>query len=214
MNKQNLETILAYFDEILPNAKTELIYNKPYELLIAVVLSAQTTDVAVNQVTKKLFAKFTTLKALSNASYEQVAAILKTLGLYQTKSKHVLTIAKMLLEKFEGQVPCEKEQLLTLPGVGIKTANVVRAELFNIPEIAVDTHVTRVSKRLKFAKFSDNVTIIEAKLRKILPMDRYIKTHHQMIHFGRYFCLARSPKCYDCPLVNICAEPNKNLIKK
>ncbi|HOE53601.1 MAG TPA: endonuclease III [Bacilli bacterium] len=211
MTRTNKERILAFLDKEYSDAKGELEYTKDYELLIAVVLSAQSTDVAVNNVTRKLFAKYPTFESLLNVKEAQFAAYFKTLGLYRNKAKHVYNLIHLLNEHHNGVVPSAKEELLKLPGVGVKTANVVRAELFNIPEIAVDTHVSRIARRLGFAKFSDDVTIIEAKLRKVLPKERYIKTHHQMIHFGRYFCKAQSPLCKKCPLVDICKEPNKKL---
>lgn len=211
MTTANKEKILAFFDEQFPDVKGELEYKKDYELLIAVVLSAQSTDVAVNAVTRKLFTKHPTFASLLTVKEAQFAAYFKTLGLYRNKAKHIYNLLHLLNEQHDGKVPESKEKLLKLPGVGVKTANVVRAELFKIPEIAVDTHVARIAKRLGFAKFSDDVTTIEKKLRRLLPQERYIKTHHQMIHFGRYLCKAQSPQCKKCPLVDICVEPNKKL---
>lgn len=211
MNNEKLTRILYYFDELFPDVKGELLYAHDYELLIAVVLSAQATDKQVNIVTRKLFSDhptFTALLDLTATDYEQY---FKSLGLFRNKAKHVFELVHLLAQNYNSKVPHEKEALLTLPGVGVKTANVVRAELFKIPEIAVDTHVARVSKRLAFAKTTDNVTVIEQKLRQKLPRERYIKTHHQMIHFGRYFCKAQRPNCRDCKLVDICIEKNKNL---
>jgi endonuclease-3 len=211
MTTANKERILAFFDEHYPDVKGELEYKKDYELLIAVVLSAQSTDVAVNAVTRKLFTKHPTFASLLTVKETQFAAYFKTLGLYRNKAKHIYNLLHLLNEQHDGKVPESKEKLLKLPGVGVKTANVVRAELFKIPEIAVDTHVARIAKRLGFAKFSDDVATIEKKLRKLLPRERYIKTHHQMIHFGRYFCKAQNPQCKKCPLADICVEPNKKL---
>ncbi len=211
--KSNLPLALDVFDSKFPHAHCELLYRQDYELLIAVVLSAQTTDQAVNQVTPKLFKNFPTLAKLASAKLSQLQQAIQTIGLFRNKAKHIQGIAKMLLSLHGGKVPSDKSQLMALPGVGGKTANVVRAELFHIPEIAVDTHVTRIAKRLGLANLKDDVEVIERKLRKILPESRYIKTHHQMIHFGRYFCTARQPKCHSCPLVNHCFEKNKNLEK-
>ncbi len=211
MNNEKLTRILHYFDELFPNVEGELLYKHDYELLIAVVLSAQATDKQVNIVTRKLFADYTTLPELLNLSISDYEQYFKSLGLFRNKAKHVYELVRLLVQNYNSKVPREKEALLTLPGVGVKTANVVRAELFKIPEIAVDTHVARVSKRLAFAKAVDNVTIIEQKLRRKLPRERYIKTHHQMIHFGRYFCKAQRPNCRECKLVDICVEKNKNL---
>ena len=212
--KSNLPLALTFFDQTFPNAHCELTYRKDYELLIAVVLSAQTTDQAVNQVTPKLFQTFPDLQSLATAKLSFIERAIKTIGLFRNKAKHIQGIAKVLLTLHQGKVPSDKTQLMALPGVGGKTANVVRAELFRIPEIAVDTHVTRISKRLGFTRMHDDVETIELKLRKLLPEARYIKTHHQMIHFGRYFCTARQPKCDMCALVQHCFEKNKNLKKQ
>jgi endonuclease-3 len=204
MMKNNKERILSFFDELFPNAGCELIYHKDYELLIAVMLSAQTTDQSVNKVTPILFSKYPTLEDIANADILDLEECIKTIGMYRQKARHLKSIAIDLINKFEGKVPSLKEELTSLSGVGIKTANVVRAELFNIPEIAVDTHVHRVSRRLYLAAKDDDVVEVERKLRKILPEERYIRTHHQMIHFGRYFCKAINPNCKECRLQDIC----------
>jgi endonuclease-3 len=209
----NKQKILEVFDTYYPNVGCELIYRRDFELLIAVVLSAQTTDISVNKVTIKLFEKFPELIDLAQASIEDLAAVIKSIGLYKEKSKHIKGIAQALMMHFDGKVPANKEALLTLPGVGIKTANVVRAELFHIPEIAVDTHVYRIARRLGFTHSKDTVVTTEKKLKKALPVERYILTHHQMIHFGRYFCKAKKPNCFQCDLVQLCKEKNKNLKK-
>jgi endonuclease-3 len=214
MTNELLQRYLDYFDEILPEAACELAYRKPYELLIAVMLSAQTSDVAVNRVTPVLWARFSTLESLSIASVDEVETIIRSIGLYHNKAVNIVKAAQALVNEHQGQVPVDKQALMSLPGVGIKTANVVRAELFQIPEIAVDTHVERISKRLGFAQLKDNVATVERKLRKLLPPERYIKTHHQMIHFGRYHCPARGMRCYEYPLVDVCCEKNKNLTRK
>lgn len=211
--KSNLNLALKFFDQTFPHARCELTYRKDYELLIAVVLSAQTTDQAVNKVTPQLFKLFPSLNSLAHAKLSALEKAIQTIGLFRNKAKHIQGIAKALLTLHHGKVPSDKDQLMALPGVGGKTANVVRAELFHIPEIAVDTHVSRISRRLGFAKMTDDVIMIEKKLRQILPESRYIKTHHQMIHFGRYFCTARQPKCHACLLIDHCFEKNKNLKK-
>lgn len=211
MTTKNKTLILATFNKMFPAAKGELLYTKDYELLIAVVLSAQSTDKAVNIVTRKLFAEYPTFGSLLMVTEEEYQKYFQTLGLFRNKAKHIFELVHILNTKYHGVVPQSKNALVSLPGVGIKTANVVRAELFKIPEIAVDTHVARIAKRLGFAAFSDDVTQIERKLRRALRKEDYIKTHHQMIHFGRYFCKAQNPRCRECPLVRICVEPNKNL---
>ncbi|MGI6644827.1 MAG: endonuclease III [Bacilli bacterium] len=211
MPKNNNELIFSYLDKLFPDPKTELLYEKDYELLFAVVLSAQTTDKRVNIVTRVLFSTYKTLEEYANAPLEDIENIIRSIGLYKTKAKNIKEISEILLEKFDGKVPSSKSDLLLLPGVGVKTANVVRAELFKIPEIAVDTHVNRVSKRLGYADENDSVEEVERKLRAQIDESRYIKTHHQFIHFGRYFCKAQSPSCKTCELVAICKEKNKNL---
>jgi endonuclease III len=207
------EQIFAYLDHHYPHAGCELWYRKDYELLIAVVLSAQTTDKAVNGVTPQLFASFPTLNQLASAPITKIEKLIQSIGLYRTKAKHIKEIANVLLTKYQGKVPEDKAELTSLPGVGIKTANVVRAEIFKIPEIAVDTHVHRLAYRLGFTRKADQVAITEKKLRQAMPESRYIRTHHQLIHFGRYACKAKRPACNNCGLVNICKEPNKNLEK-
>lgn len=204
MKIENKTRILSYFDYLFPDAGCELIYHKDYELLIAVMLSAQTTDASVNKVTAVLFSLYPTIEDLASASIEDLEQCIKSIGMYRQKAKHINNIAKSIIEKFNGKVPFLKEELTSLSGVGNKTANVVRAELFNIPEIAVDTHVSRISKRLYFASLNDSVEDVERKLKKEISIERYIKTHHQMIHFGRYFCKAINPCCQDCQLTSIC----------
>lgn len=211
MIKAKQARIIAYFDELFPDAKGELEYTKDYELLIAVILSAQATDKSVNAVTRHFFVRYPSLEAMSELSISELENEFKTIGLFKNKAANIKKTMAILLNDYQGRVPQDKAQLMALPGVGIKTSNVVRAELFKIPEIAVDTHVNRVSKRLGFAKQSDSLDQVEAKLRRTLPQTRYIKTHHQMIFFGRYFCKAKNPRCRECQLVDICKEKHKNL---
>ena len=191
--------ILSYFDSIIPNPKCELNYTKDYELLIAVVLSAQCTDKRVNIVTSKLFSKYDLIK-LSNANIKDIEKILYELGNYHKKSEYIINIAKRLLIDFNGKVPNDGKYLESLPGVGHKTASVVLAELFNVPTIAVDTHVERVSKRLYIAKENDNIKTIEKKLKKFLNKEEYNRVNHQLVLFGRYYCKAVKPLCEKCPL--------------
>ncbi len=210
-NKRN--KILDFLDQQYPNVGCELWYRKDYELLIAVLLSAQTTDQSVNKVTPILFKKFPRLEDLANAPIRSIENTIQSIGLFHTKAKHIKALAATLIKNYQGKVPSDKSQLISLPGVGVKTANVIRSELFNIPEIAVDTHVFRLAWRLGISKKSDSVEVTEKKLRKYFPQDRYIKLHHQLIHFGRYACQARKPNCVGCRLQTICKEPNKNLEK-
>lgn len=202
--KTDINRLLSYLDELFPLAKCELFYSKNYELVIAVMLSAQTTDKSVNAVTPILFNKYPSLDALNNASLEDVEEILKPIGLYKNKAKNLKGIVKDLIERFNYQVPSNKEQLMTLPGVGNKTAGVIRAEIFKIPDLPVDTHILRISKRLNLAKKDDEPIDVEKKLKKLIPEERWIKSHHQLIHFGRYFCTARSPQCENCKIKDMC----------
>lgn len=203
-NKQKTQQILDYLDEILPNVGCELNYNKDYELVIAVMLSAQTTDISVNQVTSKLFAKYTTLESLAQADLNDIENIIHSIGLYKNKAKNLLGIAQTLVDKYDGVVPSDKDELQTLPGVGNKTAGVIRAEIFHIPDLPVDTHILRISKRLGLTKEDDGPYEVEMKLKKIIDESRWIKTHHQLIHFGRYLCTARKPACETCKLAHLC----------
>ena len=209
MMKTNIEPLLDYLDEILPTAKCELFYSKDYELVIAVMLSAQTTDKSVNAVTPILFNKYPTLAALYDAPLEDIEEIIKPTGLYKNKAKNLKGIVKDLVGRFNGVVPSDKEQLMILPGVGNKTAGVIRAEIFRIPDLPVDTHILRISKRLNLAKKDDEPIDVERKLKKIIPEERWIKSHHQLIHFGRYYCMARSPKCENCKIGGMCIYKGK-----
>lgn len=202
MNK--IDLISNYFDEILPNVGCELLYNKDYELLIAVMLSAQTTDKRVNKITSVLFNKYDSLEKLKNASVEDIELIIRELGTYKKKSLFVKEISTILVDKYNGKMPIDRNDLEALPGVGRKTVNVVFGELGICPEFAVDTHVDRVSKRLGLAKENDNVVKIEEKLKRKFRRNEWVKRHHQFIHFGRYRCKAISPLCDDCKLKDIC----------
>ena len=204
MSSKKALDVMSYFNEILPNAKCELDYSTDYGLLIAVVLSAQTTDKSVNKVTPILFNKFPTLNDLANADVLEIEKCIRQIGLYHNKAKNIKEIAYCLINNFNGKVPDNKKMLLTLPGVGNKTANVVLCELFNQNEFPVDTHVERLAKRLRFAKENDDVLLVEKKLRRAFPSDSYILLHHQFIHFGRYYCTSRNPHCDDCKLKSYC----------
>ena len=201
-----IELITSYLDELFPNAGCELNYKKDYELVIAVMLSAQTTDASVNKVTDVLFNKYKNLEDLAKANLSDIENIIHSIGLYKNKAKHVLEIANGILNQFNGVLPSDKDLLQQLPGVGNKTAGVIRAELFKIPDLPVDTHILRISKRLGLAKEEDDAFGVEMKLKKVFPEARWIKTHHQLIHFGRYHCTARNPHCENCKLSGICTK--------
>ncbi|CCV65378.1 Endonuclease III [Paracholeplasma brassicae] len=206
-----IDRIIEVMNDMFPDAKAELTHDNAFELLVAVVLSAQTTDKAVNLVTPILFDKYPTPELLMNADYSEVCDVLKTIGLYKNKAKFIIALAKDLVLLHNGEVPNDRTKLEALPGVGRKTANVVLSNAFNVPAIAVDTHVARISVRLGLAKKDDNVLEIEQKLMRKLPKDKWMKMHHQMIFFGRYHCLAKKPKCSDCPLKDICKYEQKNI---
>lgn len=207
----NQKEILKQLDILFPDAKGELDHRNAFELLVAVVLSAQTTDVAVNIVTKGLFDKYPTPELLAEANINDVMELINRIGLYRNKSKNIINLSKMLVEEFNSTVPDNLKDLEKLPGVGRKTANVVLSNVYNIPAIAVDTHVERISKRLGLASIDDNVLQVEHKLMDIFPKEYWLKLHHQLIFFGRYHCTARKPKCMECPLVEICVFEDKNL---
>lgn len=206
MMTNKMQTLINFMDETYPNVGCELTYSKDYELVIAVMLSAQTTDTSVNKVTDVLFSKYPTLKELANAPLEDIEDIIHSIGLYKNKAKHVLEITNKLLDEYNGVVPSDKDVLQTFPGVGNKTAGVIRAEIFKIPDLPVDTHILRISKRLKIVGPDATPYETEMKLKTLLPEDRWIKTHHQLIHFGRDICVARNPHCEKCKLCAFCTK--------
>lgn len=207
--QEKLTEILNYLDELFPQAHCELNYTKDYELLIAIVLSAQTTDKRVNKVTKVLFQKYPSLKDLAEAPVEDIEQIIREIGTFKKKSIFVKNIATSLVKDHNATVPNDRKYLETLSGVGRKTTNVFLSEYYNIPAIAVDTHVERVSKRLKLAPIHATVAEVEQALMKKIPQERWIKTHHQFIFFGRYHCKAISPHCQDCQLKHLCRYQKK-----
>ena len=203
MMTNRTKEILEKLDELIPNPRCELEYNKPYELLIATVLSAQCSDARVNQVTKVLWHKYT-LKTLSKASLKEIENIIYPVGTYHNKAYYIKEIATRLLKDKEGEVPNDFNYLLTLPGVGRKTASVVLGLLFNEPSFAVDTHVFRVSNRLCITKDSDDVISTEVKLKKYFEKEKWNRINSQMVLFGRYVCKSKNPSCESCNLKSIC----------
>lgn len=203
-----MNKVLDYLDNLIPNPKAELKYNKDYEFLIAVMLSAQTTDKGVNKVTNILFNKYKTLEDLSGADIADLEDIIRPIGTYTKKARNVVDIASKL--KDIGYVPNDRNLLESLSGVGRKTTNVVLSTLYNEPYLAVDTHVDRVAKRLGFAKENDDVFTVEKKLTKLIPKDRINRTHHQMLLFGRYYCKSKNPLCDTCGLKDICKYKKRN----
>lgn len=191
--------------DLFPDAHCELNHRNAFELLIATILSAQATDVGVNKVTPKLFERFPTAAHLAEASEEAVIECIQSLGLYRSKAKNIRLCAQQLIERFNGEVPRTREELVSLAGVGRKTANVVMSVAFNIPAFAVDTHVERISKRLQICRQKDTVLEVEETLCRKIPKELWSRAHHWMIFFGRYHCIARKPKCHECPLLEMCA---------
>lgn len=198
-----IDLILNKLDIMIPNPKCELNYEKDYELLIATVLSAQCTDSRVNKVTEILFKKYDLLK-LSKAKEKNIEKIIYSCGNYTKKSKYIIEISKSLIKDYKGKVPNDRSYLESLPGVGRKTTNVVLSNIFDVPAIAVDTHVERISKRLSLAKENDNVLEVEKKLMKKIPKNKWIRTHHQLVLFGRYICKSVKPECDKCLLKEYC----------
>ena len=205
--------IFDYLDELYPNPKCELNYNKDYELLIAVMLSAQTTDKRVNKVTEVLFNKYPSIEALSMASISDIEDIIKEIGTFRRKAIYVHEITKKLVDDGYSYVPNDRRYIESLPGVGHKSANVFLSNIYNEPAIAVDTHVSRVSKRLGLAKENDDVTKIEKKLMKKIPKYRWVKLHHQLVLFGRYHCKSINPDCANCQIKELCKYKKKELVR-
>lgn len=196
--------ILDQLEVLFPEAECELNYTSVFELSIAVILSAQTTDKAVNKITPQLFEKYPTAKELANADLKEVEGYLRRLGLYHNKAKNIILFSKQIEEKYDGVVPNNFLELTQLAGVGRKTANVILSEYYKVPAIAVDTHVERVSKRLGLAAETDSVLEVEKKLQKAIPKKRWSKAHHLFIFFGRYHCKAKNPLCDTCPFTKSC----------
>ena len=197
-------------DIMLPDAKCELNYNKDYELLIATILSAQCTDKRVNEVTKDLFSKYD-IFSLAKSNIKDIEEIIRPCGNQKKKSSYIVKVANSLVDNYNGKVPNDRKYLESLPGVGRKTTNVVLSNLYDIPAIAVDTHVARVSVRLGLAKSNDNVLTIEKKLMKKIPKDKWSKSHHQLVLFGRYICKAIKPDCNNCLFNDECKSSDRRI---
>ena len=203
--KERYTGVIAYFEAQVPIAETELLYNNPFELLVAVILSAQCTDKRVNLTTPSIFAKFPTPQKMAKASFDEMFALIKSISYPSNKSKHLIGMANLLLSKFGGEVPMTVDELVQLPGVGRKTANVITSVIDKQPNMAVDTHVYRVSKRIGLvSKTAKTPLAVEKYLIKNIPEALIFKAHHWLILHGRYICLARKPKCESCDLVTIC----------
>ncbi|HGH7174915.1 TPA: endonuclease III [Bacillus wiedmannii] len=214
LNKTQIRYCLDTMADMYPEAHCELIHDNPFELVIAVALSAQCTDALVNKVTKNLFQKYKTPEDYLSVSLEELQQDIRSIGLFRNKAKNIQKLCQMLLDDYNGKVPEDRDELTKLPGVGRKTANVVVSVAFGIPAIAVDTHVERVSKRLAICRWKDSVLEVEKTLMKKIPMDEWGVTHHRMIFFGRYHCKAQRPQCEECRLLEVCREGKKRMKEK
>ena len=204
------DIIVKYLDELFPDPKCELIYFNDYSLLMAIVLSAQCTDKRVNSVTPLIFDRYKSLGELKNADLGELESIIRPVGSFRKKASYIKNIATLLVDKYDGVVPRDRKILEGFPGVGRKTVNVFLGEFYNEPAIAVDTHVERVSKRLRLAYLNDDVYKVEQKLMKKFPKDKWARLHLQLVLFGRYYCKAVKPECYNCKLKDMCRNKNKN----
>ncbi|MCM3692811.1 endonuclease III [Neobacillus niacini] len=211
LNNTQIRFCLDQMGEMFPDAHCELVHSNPFELVIAVALSAQCTDVLVNKVTKELFKKYKTPEDYLAVPLEELQNDIRSIGLYRNKAKNIQSLARLLLDEYNGEVPRDRDELTKFPGVGRKTANVVVSVAFNIPAIAVDTHVERVSKRLGICRWKDSVLEVEKTLMKKVPKDEWSDTHHRLIFFGRYHCKAQNPQCPSCPLLELCREGKKRM---
>ncbi|NLX62302.1 MAG: endonuclease III [Tissierellia bacterium] len=209
LNKEETKEVIGILLKTYPDAKSELNFSNPFELLIATILSAQTTDVQVNKVTEKLFKKYKTPEDFLKLTEEELREKIKSIGFYRNKSKNILATCKILVEKYKSKVPDTREELMELPGVGRKTANVVLSNAFGKDAIAVDTHVFRVSNRIGLAN-SDNVSDTERDLMEIIDKNMWSKAHHLLIFHGRRICKARKPLCEECPLTDYCLYYKKH----
>jgi endonuclease III len=214
LNNTQIRFCLDKMGEMFPNAHCELNHSNPFELVIAVSLSAQCTDALVNKVTKELFKKYQTPEDYLNVPLEELQNDIRSIGLYRNKAKNIQSLCRLLLEKYDGQVPNNRDEMINLPGVGRKTANVVVSVAFGTPAIAVDTHVERVSKRLAICRWKDSVLEVEKTLMKKVPKEEWSITHHRLIFFGRYHCKAQNPQCEICPLLDLCREGKKRMKMK
>jgi len=215
IKKERYRQFITYFTQHFENPQTELCFENPYQLLVAVILSAQCTDKRVNLTTPALFERFPDALALAGSHFDELFPYIKSISYPNNKTKHLLGMAQMLIRDFGGEVPATVEELQRLPGVGRKTANVIASVIYNQPAMAVDTHVFRVSKRLGLVSQKATTPLaVEKELTKNIPMELIPKAHHWLILHGRYVCVARSPKCSVCPLTHFCRYYEKNMAEK
>lgn len=214
ISKKKTVEMIDKIDTMFPDAECELVHRNPFELTIAVLLSAQCTDNLVNRVTRNLFEKYKTPEDYLAVDLPELENDIRSIGLFRNKAKNIQKLCRDVIDRFDGEIPGNYEDLVSLAGVGRKTANVVLSVAFGVPRIAVDTHVERVSKRLGIARYKDSVLEVEKTLMQKVPEERWSKTHHQLIFFGRYHCTARNPKCETCLLLEDCREGQKRMKRK
>jgi endonuclease III len=211
--KERYQFVLNYFQQHTPNAETELLYDSPFQLLVAVILSAQCTDKRVNITTPAIFEKYPDAESLSHAGFDELFPLIKSISYPNNKTKHLIGMAKMLLSDFKGRVPMTVDELVRLPGVGRKTANVITSVIDAQPNMAVDTHVFRVSARIGLTIHAKTPLAAEKQLIQFIPKDLIYKAHHWIILHGRYTCVARNPKCRECGLLPACKYYEKGIKK-
>jgi endonuclease III len=211
LNKAQIQFCLEQIEDMFPDAHCELYHSNPFELTIAVLLSAQCTDALVNKVTPKLFEKYKTPQDYLDVSLDELQDDIRSIGLYRNKAKNIQKLSELVLNEYGGEIPKDRAELTKLPGVGRKTANVVVSVAYDVPAIAVDTHVERVSKRLGICRWKDSVLQVEETLMKKIPKELWSVSHHRLIFFGRYHCKAQNPNCPECPLLSICREGKKRM---
>ncbi|AXY77011.1 endonuclease III [Paraflavitalea soli] len=211
--KERFNFVISYFQQHAPNAETELLYDNPYQLLVAVILSAQCTDKRVNMTTPAIFEKYPDAASLSKATFDELFPLIRSISYPNNKTKHLIGMANMLMEKFNGQIPLTVEELVQLPGVGRKTANVITSVVDQQPNMAVDTHVFRVSARIGLTVGATTPLATEKQLLQFIPKDLVYIAHHWLILHGRYTCIARNPKCEQCGLTPACKYFQKNKAK-
>lgn len=214
LTKVQWNNCLDEMERMFPDAHCELVHSNPFELLIATLLSAQCTDALVNKVTPGLFEKYKSPEDYLDVTIEELQNDIRSIGLFRNKAKNIQALSQILISQFNGEVPPNRDLLTTLPGVGRKTANVVVSVAFDIPALAVDTHVERVTKRLGLCRWKDSVLQVEETIMKKTPKELWSKTHHQLIFFGRYHCKAQNPQCPVCPLLAVCREGKKRMSKR
>lgn len=212
-NATPVESLLSIAEAMFPDARCELTFQTPFQLAIAVILSAQTTDQAVNKVTPSLFAAYPDATTMAKADIHDLEYALRSIGLYRNKAQNILKLARILTEDFHGELPDDFDTLITLPGIGRKSANVIVAVAFHQPGLAVDTHVLRVTQRLGIVALSDDPVKAEHKLKRMIPRLRWSDAHHAILFFGRYHCTAKKPSCDRCPLISTCRFYQKSQSK-